>query len=80
MELLRELGVEIAVRMQTPPLDEWRHFRYCTSLMGAEIAAQDHMNGSAWEGLQEASATQMAHLSQPKLEDILRAEAAMDIS
>ena len=34
MELLRELGVEDEVRAQTPPMDEWRHFRYCTTLLG----------------------------------------------
>lgn len=61
--------------MQTPPLAEWSHFRYCTSLLGADIAAQDHTQGAAWAALRGASATQMAHLSQPKLEAILRAEA-----
>ena len=75
MELLRELGVEPAIRQLTPPLDEWRHFRYCTSLIGPQIAAQDHTAGAPWARLCEAATTQMAHLSQPKLEAILRAEA-----
>ena len=75
MELLRELGVEGAVRDQTPPLAEWRHFRYCTTLLGTQIAAQDHTAGSEWAALQAASASEMAHLSQPKLEAILLADA-----
>jgi len=75
MELLRELGVEDAVRRQTPPLSEWRHFRYCTSLLGTQIAAQDHAGDAAWSELCAAAATEVAHLSQPKLEAILRAEA-----
>ena len=75
MELLRELGVEKYVREQTPPLDEWRHFRYCTSLFGTQIAAQDHAGDGAWSDLCAAAATEVAHLSQPKLERILRAEA-----
>jgi 2-polyprenyl-6-methoxyphenol hydroxylase-like FAD-dependent oxidoreductase len=75
MELLRELGVDGAVRQQTPPVSDWQHFRYCTSLLGTEIAAQDHACGSAWSNLSTASASEVAHLSQPKLEAILRAEA-----
>ena len=75
MELLRELGVEPQVRAQTPPMSEWRHFRYCSTLLGEQIAAQDHMAGSTWAQLQAASPTEMQHLSQPKLAAILRAEA-----
>ena len=75
MELLRELGVEREIRAQTPPLDEWRHFRYCTSLLGPQIAAQDHTSGQEWAALQATAASEMAHLSQPKLEAILRDEA-----
>jgi 2-polyprenyl-6-methoxyphenol hydroxylase-like FAD-dependent oxidoreductase len=75
MELLRELGVERAIREQTPPLDDWRHFRYCSSLLGAQIAEEDHMDSPAWGALSEASVCPMAHLSQPKLESILRESA-----
>jgi 2-polyprenyl-6-methoxyphenol hydroxylase-like FAD-dependent oxidoreductase len=75
MELLRELGVERQIREQTPPMDEWRHFRYCTSVLGTQIAAQDHMAGREWAALSEMTPSPMAHLSQPKLEAILRAEA-----
>ena len=75
MELLRELGVEDAVRQRSPPLDEWRHFRYCSSLLGSQIAAQDHAGDAAWDELCAAAATQVTHLSQPKLEAILRTEA-----
>ena len=75
MELLRELGVEPQVRAQTPPMSEWQHFRYCSTLLGEQIAAQDHMAGSTWAQLQAASPTEMQHLSQPKLAAILRADA-----
>ena len=51
MELLRGLGVEGAVRAQTPPLDEWRRFLYCSSLLGPQIAAQDHTAGAHWAEL-----------------------------
>ena len=75
MELLRELGVAAAMREQSPPLDEWREFRYCTSLLGQSIAVQDHAAGPAWADLSAATPSPMTHLSQPKLESILRAEA-----
>ena len=75
MELLRELGVESEVRAQTPPMSEWQHFRYCSTLLGEQIAAQDHMAGPTWAMLQAASPTEVAHLSQPKLAAILRADA-----
>ena len=75
MELLRQLGVEDAIRTQTPPIREWSHFRYCSSLLGPQIAEQDHMATGAWRDLCEATSSPLAHLSQPKLEAILRAEA-----
>ena len=75
MELLRELGVEPQVRAQTPPMSEWQHFRYCSTLLGEQIASQDHMAGATWAQLQAASPTEVAHLSQPKLAAILRADA-----
>ncbi|KAL1522488.1 hypothetical protein AB1Y20_017476 [Prymnesium parvum] len=75
MELLRQLGLEPAVRAHTPPLHEWSHFRYCTSLLGEEIAAQDHTASAAWRALSAASSSSLAHLSQPKLERLLRSEA-----
>ena len=75
MELLRQLGVEGSIREQMPPMSEWRSFRYCTSLLGQHIATQDHMASEAWGNLCSATSSPMAHLSQPKLETILRAEA-----
>ena len=47
MELLRELGVEREVRAQTPPRSEWRHFRYCSTLLGDQIASQVALNVAA---------------------------------
>ena len=52
--------VQPAVRAQTPPLDDWRHFRYCSSLLGDQIGAQDHMDGDEWAQLCAASASEMA--------------------
>lgn len=79
MELLRELGVGDEILAQTPEIDEWRHFRYCTSVLGQQIAAQDHIGGASsghlWKALRESSPSRMCHLSQPKLETILRRDA-----
>lgn len=43
MELLQELGVERRVRALAPPQAEWRSFRYCTTLLGEQIAVEDHL-------------------------------------
>lgn len=76
MELLRQLGVEDEVRSLTPPLSEWSHFVYTSSLHSAPIASQDHTATPEWRRLLSCSSSLPAHLSQPKLEAVLRAEAA----
>ena len=51
---------------------EWREFRYCRSLLGRQIACDDHMATPAWDVLQEASPARLTHVSQPGLEEVLR--------
>lgn len=75
MELLREVGLEGPVRALAPPMQEWREFRYCHSLLGRQIAVEDHMAKPGWEVLRAASPTRMTHVSQPGLEALLREEA-----
>ena len=73
MELLREIGLFEHVRQHAPPLEQWQHFRYCTALLGAELAAVNHCDDSdgAFSNLCRNSAAFMAHLSQPRLESLL---------
>jgi len=75
MELLREVGLEPRVRALGPPMREWREFRYCHSLLGRQIATEDHMAKPEWATLQAASASSMSHVSQPGFEALLREEA-----
>ena len=75
MELLRELHVEPRVRALAPPQAEWRSFRYCTTLLGEQLAVDDHLSVPGWNALRAASPTELTHVSQPGLERILREEA-----
>lgn len=77
MELLRELRVERRVRALAPPQAEWRSFRYCTTLLGEEIALYDHLAARGWTALHAASPTEIIHVSQPGLERVLREEALL---
>ena len=76
MELFREVGLDQRVESLAPPMREWREFRYCRSLLGRQIACDDHMATPAWDVLQEASPARLTHVSQPGLEEVLREEAA----
>ena len=73
MELMREIGLAEAIQQEMPPLQQWRHFRYCTALVGTELAAVDHCDNSdgASANLRGNSAAFVAHLSQPTLEGLL---------
>jgi 2-polyprenyl-6-methoxyphenol hydroxylase-like FAD-dependent oxidoreductase len=73
MELMREIGLADAIQQEMPPLQQWRHFRYCTALVGTELAAVDHCDNSdgASANLRGNSAAFVAHLSQPTLEGLL---------
>ena len=75
VEVLRELGLERRLHALAPPPAEWRHFRYCSTLLGQQIAAQDHLAGREWDELRAASPVELTHVSQPLLESILRQEA-----
>ena len=72
MELFREVGLDQRVESLAPPMREWREFRYCRSLLGRQIACDDHMATPAWDVLQEASPARLTHVSQPGLEGVLR--------
>ena len=73
MELLREIGIFEDVEKEMPALEQWKHFRYCTSLLGTELAAVDHCDDSdgAASNLRTNSPAFVAHLSQPRLESLL---------
>ena len=73
MELMREIGLAADIEREMPPIEQWRHFRYCTALVGAELAAVDHCDNSdgASANLRGNSAAFVAHLSQPTLEGML---------
>jgi hypothetical protein len=46
MELLREIGLAEEVQREMPPLVQWKYFRYCTALVGTDLAAVDHCDDS----------------------------------
>ena len=37
MELMREIGLFEEIQREMPPLEQWKYFRYCTSLVGTEL-------------------------------------------
>ena len=73
MELLREIGLCQEVEKEMPPLEQWKHFRYCSALVGTDLAAVDHCDDGdgAYSNLRRNSPTFVAHLSQPLLEQML---------
>ena len=73
MELMREIGLFEEIQREMPPLEQWKYFRYCTSLVGTELAAVDHCDNAdgAFENLRRNSPVFVAHLSQPILEGML---------
>jgi len=72
MELMRQVGIEQDIYDAAPPHDEWRHFRYCESVIGPDLGVVDHFLGESAKRLAAASPTQgISHLSQPKLESII---------
>lgn len=73
MELMREIGLFEEIQREMPPLEQWKYFRYCTSLVGTELAAVDHCDNAdgAFENLRRNSPAFVAHLSQPILESML---------
>ncbi|GBG24714.1 FAD-dependent monooxygenase apdD [Hondaea fermentalgiana] len=75
MEVLRQLGLEETVWGHVPPSEHWRRFRYCTSLLGDDLAVMDHFRTEEFKFLGSLSPCRVAQLSQPILENIL-SEAA----
>lgn len=74
MEIFRQLGrVEERVLEQSPPLQEWRHFRYCESVLGLAFGKIDHFDEYSARSA-TLSPTGVAHLSQNRLLPILLEE------
>lgn len=73
MEIFRCLSprLERSIRAASPPRSEWRHFTYCSSLTGIELASQDHFAGHDVEAFLRATPSPMTHLPQTKLLPLL---------
>lgn len=77
MEILRELDVEKAILDKARPLEQWRKFRYCAAVDAAEdLAATDHARWPSYANLEASSPCGVTHVSQPKVEAVLRAALA----
>eukprot|EP00960_Hanusia_phi_P060055 764385-Hanusia_phi.AAC.1 len=70
MELLDEVGLSSDLHREMPPLDQWRYFRYATSLIGTEFGVIDHCDDrdGAYSNLRSNSHVFACHIAQPKLE------------
>jgi len=44
MEVLRSIGVSNEVSCSAPPLDQWRRFIYCSSILGSTYGVVDHFD------------------------------------
>lgn len=87
MEVLRELDdLNLVVRSQSAPADDWRRFVYCTNL--SELPSIDRIKSSSESSLlgvvdhfddvtvdDERSPDQVAHFPQPDFVRLLRANA-----
>ena len=74
MEIFRQLGtLEDDVQNLSPPLREWRNFRYCESVLGHMFGKIDHFDEYA-ESSDRLSPTRVAHLSQNRLLPLLLKE------
>lgn len=77
MEIFREVGVEESIKKLQPPLEEWRRFRYCRVIDEDEdFGVADHASSEAFTNLRECSPCFVTHVSQPKVEAVLRARLA----
>jgi len=70
MELLDEVGLYEPLEKEMPPLDQWKYFRYTTSLIGTEFGVIDHCDDGdgAYSNLRGSSHVFACHIAQPKLE------------
>ena len=76
MEIFRQIGIVDEVRALSPPVSQWRHFRYCTSLIGEDLSVKDHLSTESAANLERHSPETIAHVSQPRLEDLLLEKAS----
>lgn len=67
------LADEIVAR--NPPLDQWRNFVYCESLLGKVYGTVDHFRGQTSPHRPQLSPAPVAHLSQNKLLPLLMRRA-----
>lgn len=61
-----------------PPLDQWRSFVYCGSMLGDLLGSVDHFPGQASPHLPLLSPEPVTHLSQHKLVPLLWQAALAD--
>ena len=59
-----------------PPLHTWRHFVYCTQMLGGLLGRVDHFRGQTTPHSLDVSPEPVAHLSQHKLVPLLARRAA----
>ncbi len=78
MEVLRHAlgGLDRAVTEKMPPLDHWRDFSVCQSVLGRELARIDHFKDKGIApALQRLSPTMVGNLSQSELVPMLLEDA-----
>ncbi|KAK9819702.1 hypothetical protein WJX72_001426 [[Myrmecia] bisecta] len=77
MEVFRPLdGLAAEVAASSPPLDEWRKFIYCESVLGKVLGEVDHFKGQQGPRMDSLSPEPVAHLSQHRLVPLLYKHAA----
>ena len=78
-ELLRHEFPELYrnVRRRSPPLAEWRKFRFVSRVLkGASLGSYDHFDGAAATNLVSSSPARCVHLAQNVLTDLMLEENA----
>ena len=73
MEVLRQGGVSQRVYEEMPPAEEWRRWRYCSTLLGRDLCVIDHLDDGdgLFSNLEAASPETIANLKQPIVERAL---------
>ncbi|QDZ17809.1 putative polyketide hydroxylase [Chloropicon primus] len=75
MEIFRQIGrLEERVRAKSPPMSEWRSFRYCEGVLGHTFGKIDHFEEYEGEESRDLSPTVVAHLSQNRLLPLMHEE------
>ena len=85
MELLRALGLDSAVAGKAPPFEQWRHWRYCESVLGRDLGVVDffddvdgcarNLEAHSPDGEAVSRPGRVLHVAQPHIEDVLQREA-----